>query len=137
MSKPIDNSASACSGTSGLKSDYFCQWLRESAAAKHYRSPLDSDSITAPLAALMMLPPDQSTFRAVSAVLKANNPIEENASGVYEQCEALAGSEADELILECRKTGPVPVSPWSDEPKVLGAARRALIRAGYSASLLD
>jgi hypothetical protein len=29
------------------------------------------------------------------------------------------------------------VSPWIDDPKVLEAARRALIRAGYAASLLD
>ena len=89
------------------------------------------------LAALMMLPPRQSTFRAVSAVLKAHNPIEENAGGVYEECEALAGADADELLVQCEQVKPVPASPWSDDAKVFEAARRALIRAGYDAALLD
>lgn len=66
------------------------------------------------LAALMMLPPTRGTFRAVSAVLKAHNPLEENSDGVYDQCEALAGPDASELLLQCEKTPPVPVSPWID-----------------------
>jgi hypothetical protein len=89
------------------------------------------------LAALMMLPPTRSTFRTVSAVLKAHNPLEETSGGVYDQCEALAGPDASELLSQCEKTPPVPVSPWIDDPKVFEAARRALIRAGYAASLLD
>ena len=89
------------------------------------------------LATLMMLPPTHGTFRAVSTVLKAHNPLEENSGGVYDQCETLAGPDASELLLQCEKTPPVPVSPWMDDPKVFEAARRALIRAGYAASLLD
>ncbi len=89
------------------------------------------------LAALMMLPPRRGTFRALSAVLKAHNPVEESAGGVYEQCEALAGADADALLVQCEQVKPVPVSQWSDDPKALGAARRALVRAGYAASLLD
>jgi hypothetical protein len=89
------------------------------------------------LAALMMLLPTHRTFRAVSAVLKAHNPLEENSGGVYDQCETLAGLDASELLLQCEKTQPVPVSPWTDDPKALEAARRALIRAGYAPSLLD
>lgn len=89
------------------------------------------------LAALMMLPPHQSTFRAVSAVLREHNAIEENAGGVYELCETLADTEGGELLVQCEKVKPVPASPWSDDPKVLEAARRALIRAGYAAALLD
>jgi hypothetical protein len=89
------------------------------------------------LAALMMLPPARGTFQAVSGVLKAHNPLEETSGGIYDQCERLAGPEADELLLQCEKTPSVPVSPWIDDPKVLEAARRVLIRAGYAASLLE
>ena len=89
------------------------------------------------LAALMTLPPTHGTFQAVSAVLKAHNPLEENSGGVYDQCETLAGPDASQLVLQCEETQPVPVSPWIDDPKVLEAARRALVRAGYPASLLE
>jgi hypothetical protein len=89
------------------------------------------------LAALMMVPPTSGTFRTVSAVLKAHNPLEETSGGVYDQCEALTGPDASELLLQCEKTLSVPVSPWIDDPKVFEAARRALIRASYAASLLD
>jgi len=65
------------------------------------------------------------------------NPFEENSGGVYGQCETLAGPEANQLFSQCEKTQPVPVSPWIDRPKVMEAARRALIRAGYAPSLLD
>lgn len=88
------------------------------------------------LAALMMVPPSGRTFQAVSAVLKAHNPLEETSGGVYEQCEMMAGPEARDLLLQCEETPPVPVSPWIDDRKVFEAARRALIRAGYAASLL-
>ncbi len=89
------------------------------------------------LAALTMLPPRRGAFSALRAVLEVHNPIEESTGGVYEQCEALAGAEADELLVQCEKVKPVAVSPWSDDPKTLGAARRTLIRIGFSASLLD
>jgi hypothetical protein len=36
------------------------------------------------LAALLMLPPVDHTFRAIRAVLDAHNPLEENEGGVYE-----------------------------------------------------
>jgi len=89
------------------------------------------------LAALMMLPPVASTFNAVRAVLDAHNPLEEAKGGVYEQCEDLVGLEADELLARCHATPRVPVSPWIDSPKVLAAAKRLLIRAGYEDSLLN
>lgn len=55
------------------------------------------------LAALMTLLPTHGTFRAVSAVLKAHNPLEENSGKVYDQCETLAGSDASELLSNARR----------------------------------
>jgi Hemerythrin HHE cation binding domain len=89
------------------------------------------------LAALTMLPTTYGTFRAISAVLKAHNPLEEASGGVYDQCEALAGLDASELLSQCEQTPRVPMSRRLGDPKVFEAARRALIRAGYTPSLLD
>jgi hypothetical protein len=89
------------------------------------------------LAALMMLPPSAATLRAVRAVLDAHNPLEEAPGGVYEQCERVAGPELDEILARCGAAPKVPVSPWVESPKVLAAAKRALIRAGYADSLLN
>jgi hypothetical protein len=89
------------------------------------------------LAALMMLPPSVSTFAAVRAVLDAHNPIEEAPGGVYEQCEEVIGSELDKLLAQCETAPQVPVSRWIDSPKVLAAAKRVLLRAGYDSSLLN
>jgi hypothetical protein len=89
------------------------------------------------LAALMMLPPRTSTFRAVRALLDAHNPIEEVVGGVYEQCEKVAAQNLDRLFEQCVTAAAVAVSPWVDSVKVLAAARRALSRAGYDSSLLD
>ena len=85
----------------------------------------------------MMLPPSVSTFEAVRAVLDAHNPLEEAPGGVYEQCEELIGSELDKLLAQCETAPQVPVSQWIDSPKVLAAAKRVLLRAGYDSSLLN
>ena len=89
------------------------------------------------LAALMMLPPSATTFIAVRAVLDAHNPLEEATGGVYEQCERVAGPELDEILARCEAAAKVPVSPWVESAKVLAAAKRILIRAGYEDSLLN
>ncbi len=89
------------------------------------------------LAALMMLPPSATTLSAIRAVLDAHNPLEEAPGGVYEQCERVAGPELDEILARCEAAAKVPVSPWVESPKVLAAAKRVLIRAGYGDSLLN
>jgi len=89
------------------------------------------------LAALMMLAPSGSTFAAVRAVLDVHNRLEEAAGGAYEQCEELLGSELDELLVQCEAAPQVSVSPWVDSPKVVAAAKRVLLRAGYDGSLLN
>jgi hypothetical protein len=88
------------------------------------------------LAALLMLPPADHTFRAIRAMLDAHNPLEENEGGVYEQCEALAGAQADALREQALATPRIPASRWIDSPKVVAAARRVLARAGYDPELL-
>ncbi len=88
------------------------------------------------LAALTMLPPGDGMFRTIRAILEAHNPLEEGESGVYEECERLAGPEIDGMLAQIASTPRVPVSAWVDSPRVLAAARRALGRAGYNPALL-
>jgi hypothetical protein len=88
------------------------------------------------LAALLMLPPADPTFRAIRAVLDAHNPLEEIEGGVYDQCQSLAGSEINELLAQIAATPRVPVSSWVHSPKVLAAAQRVLARAGHDPALL-
>ena len=89
------------------------------------------------LASLMMLLPSGSVFAAVRAVLDAHNPVEEAPGGAYEQCEELIGSELDELLVQCEAAPQVRVSLLVDSPKVVAAAKRVLVHAGYDGSLLN
>lgn len=88
------------------------------------------------LAALLMLPPTPQTFHALRTILDVHDPLEEMEDGVYAQCERLAGAEIDELRMRIANAPRIPVSSWVDSPKIVAAARRVLVRAGYPASLL-
>ncbi len=87
-------------------------------------------------AALLMLPPVEQAFRTIRTVLDVHNPLEEAQGGVYEQCETLADSEIDELLVQIAGTPRVPVSCWIDSPNVFAAARRVIARAGHDPGLL-
>ncbi len=84
-----------------------------------------------------MLAPNERTFRAIRTILDAHNPLEEMEDGVYVDCERLAGAEIDQLRAQIADAPRVPVSAWVDSPKVVAAAKRVLIRAGYNGALLS
>jgi hypothetical protein len=83
------------------------------------------------LVALLVPPPTVPLVAAIRAILKAHNPIEEDPGGIYDQCEELAGAEADQILLQLQNFAEVKVLPHVDSPFVMEAARRALTRAGY------
>jgi hypothetical protein len=83
------------------------------------------------LAALLVPTPTASIIAAIRAVLEAHNPIEEGPGGLYEQCEALVGAEADQILNALRNAPRVKVNPYNDGPTVIKATRRALAKAGY------
>jgi hypothetical protein len=87
------------------------------------------------LTALLVPSPTAKVFAAIRAILKAHNPIEEDSGGVYDQCEELAGTEADQILHQLRNYAEVKVLPHVDNALVVKAARRALIRAGYDIEL--
>ena len=54
---------------------------------------------------------------------------------LYEQCEQLAGAQADEILKRLKTAPAVKMLPHVDNPFVMEAARRALQRAGYDLML--
>jgi len=89
------------------------------------------------LVSLLMPNPTPSIIRAIRTVLSAHNPLEEDAGGVYDICEKLAGSEHDDLLGKIRHAPDVPTNPNATTPRIIEAARHALVRAGYDPALLD
>jgi hypothetical protein len=83
------------------------------------------------LAALLVPSPTAPVVAAVRAILEVHNPIEEDPGGMYDQCEELAGAEADQILRQLENYSEVRVLPHLDSPFVIEAARRALARAGY------
>jgi hypothetical protein len=83
------------------------------------------------LVALMVPPPTPQIRAAIAGILAKHNGLEEGADGVYRACETLAGEEADALLQSLRAFPDVPVHPHFDSEEAVGAARRALARAGY------
>ncbi|HWO40199.1 MAG TPA: hemerythrin domain-containing protein [Candidatus Eisenbacteria bacterium] len=87
------------------------------------------------LAALLVPTPTASIVAAIRSVLEAHNPLEEGPAGLYEECERLAGAEADPIVEALRNAPEVRVAPHNDGPGVIEATRRALAKAGYSFEL--
>jgi hypothetical protein len=78
------------------------------------------------LTALLVPSPTVAIVAALRAILKANNPIEEDPGGIYDQCEELAGAEADSILQQLQAAPEVRVLPHVDNAFVMDAARRAL-----------
>src|SRR5215472_8857118 len=73
---------------------------------------------------------------ALRTILSAHNPIEEGADGLYEQCENLAGAEAEQILQQLRSAPEVKVAPHTDAPKVIEATRRAVVKAAYNVKVV-
>ncbi len=83
------------------------------------------------LTALLVPSPTARIVAAIRVILSAHNPIEENPGGVYEECEQLAGGEAERVLHEMQNFPDVKVLPHVDSQFVMDATRRAIARAGY------
>ncbi|MGE0823712.1 MAG: hemerythrin domain-containing protein [Candidatus Binatia bacterium] len=87
------------------------------------------------LAALLVPTPTPGIIAALRTILAAHNEIEEGPGGVYETCEQLVGKEAAPVLTQLSTAPEAPVSPHFDGSRALGAARRALARAGYECEI--
>ena len=83
------------------------------------------------LTALLVPSPTRAIVAAIRAILGAHNTIEEDPGGIYDQCEALAGAEAERILRDLQTFREVKVLPHVDNEFVMEAARRSLARAGY------
>lgn len=83
------------------------------------------------LASLLMPTPTAAILATLQGILVDHNVLEEGAAGLYETCDALAGSEGEAILAALRAAQEVIVIPYSDSPAVMNAVRRALERAGY------
>jgi hypothetical protein len=89
------------------------------------------------IAAMLVPTPRGAVMRGLKTVLAIHNRVEEGLEGVYAECERIAGAECDTLLQRLLAAPEVPAASHVDGPKVEAAARRALTRAGFDASLLD
>jgi hypothetical protein len=87
------------------------------------------------LTALLVPSPTARVVAAIQAILKLHNPLEEDPGGMYDQCEELAGAEAEQILEQLRAAREVRVVPNVDGPHINEAARRALAKAGYKFEL--
>lgn len=83
------------------------------------------------LAALLMPTPTTAIIATIRAILANHDTLEEGPGGVYETCDELVASEAEQLLAKLRAAPEVNAMPHSDGPAVMPAVHRALERAGY------
>lgn len=83
------------------------------------------------LAALLVPTPTRTILATVRKILRDHNALEEDAGGVYETCEELAGDEIEEIVGRLEATPEVSLAKHVDGPGVMDAMGRALSRAGY------
>jgi hypothetical protein len=88
------------------------------------------------IAALLVPTPTADVIGTLRLVLTIHNPLEEGPDGLYETCEKIVVNDIDALLADLRAAPEVPGAQHVDGPKVLGAARRALARAGFDVAAL-
>jgi len=70
------------------------------------------------IAALLVPSPTPAVCDELRAVLSRHNPLEEGADGLYAVCDALAGEEAEQVVVRLRAQPEVPMAPHYDGPLV-------------------
>src|SRR5699024_9349723 len=83
------------------------------------------------LTALMVVPPTPEVVKVLRHVLDIHDELEEEKGGMYEACEKLTADRIDEVLEKLQATTEVPVQPHNRADYALGAAKRALNRAGF------
>ena len=83
------------------------------------------------LTALMVVPPSQEVIKVLCHVLDKHDLLEEEPGGMYDVCEGLTEGETQELLAQLERVTEVPVQKFNIADYALGAAKRALERAGF------
>ncbi len=88
------------------------------------------------IAALLVPSPRPAVLRALKAILAMHNAGEEGLSGVYAECDRIAGAEREAILDRLRQAPEVPAANHVDSDRVEASARRAISRAGFDPELL-
>jgi hypothetical protein len=83
------------------------------------------------LTSLMVVPPGPQVIKVLRHVLEQHDVLEEQPGGMYDMCEQLTDGETKELLEQLEKVTEVPVQSFNNADYALGAAKRALQRAGF------
>ena len=83
------------------------------------------------LTALMVIPPTPELIKVLRHILEKHDLLEEEPGGMYDLCESLTEVETRRILENLQQVTEVPVQPLNHSDFVIGAARRALERAGY------
>jgi len=78
------------------------------------------------IASLLVPTPTPELVIEIRSILVPHDAREEGPGGVYDECDALLGSDAEVLVERMRVYPPVRVAPYSDGPRVLRRAEDAL-----------
>ena len=83
------------------------------------------------LTSLMVVPPGGEVVKVLRHVLEKHDLLEEEPGCMYEVCEKLTEGETRQLLEQLKKVTEVPVQKLNAADYALGAAKRALERAGF------
>jgi iron-sulfur cluster repair protein YtfE (RIC family) len=83
------------------------------------------------LTSLMVVPPTREVIKVLIHVLEKHDLLEEEPGGMYDLCEKLTHDQTESLLHQLENTTEVPVHPFNNADYALGAAKRALERAGF------
>jgi hypothetical protein len=70
------------------------------------------------LAALLVPTPTHELLRMIQGILEQHNGLEENAEGLYQLCEQLAGPGLDDLLARVQAYPEVKMAAHFDGPRV-------------------
>ncbi|MCW5905794.1 MAG: hypothetical protein KIT64_09390 [Chitinophagaceae bacterium] len=83
------------------------------------------------LTSLMVVPPTADVIKVIRHVLAKHDLLEEEPGGMYDICEKLTNPETASILELLEQATEVPVLPYNKAEYALGAAKRALERAGF------
>lgn len=83
------------------------------------------------LTALLVPTPTSSIVKAIWSILTVHNELEEQAGGLYQECEAALGAGAAAILAELKHAHDIPPAAHADGPRVMEVVRRTLKDAGY------
>lgn len=85
------------------------------------------------IASLLVPTPTPELIRELRSILEPHDRLEEDAGGVYAQCDALLAGRADELLARLDAYPTVRVAAYYDGPRAVRTAAEALRISGLQA----